>query len=130
MLLTWMKVCALQNICPSSSLTRSTHKHLPNSHGRFAVLGRFLYALNEFCREKYGMDHSISDFHVYEFAKVRKTACTYLATFNYLSCLHEPYFLAFQIWMCDQDKSNRIVHEFFQSQHFKDGIPVIPGGHS
>jgi len=35
-----------------------------------AVLGRFLFALNEFCRDKYGMDHSVSDFHVYEFAKV------------------------------------------------------------
>jgi len=64
------------------------------------VLGRFLFALNEFCREKYGMDHSVSDFHVYEFAKV---------------------------WMCDQDRSNKIVHEFFDSQHFQDGIPVIPG---
>lgn len=35
-----------------------------------AVLGRFLWALNEFCREEYGMDHSISEFSVYEFAKV------------------------------------------------------------
>jgi 5' nucleotidase, deoxy (Pyrimidine), cytosolic type C protein (NT5C) len=31
-----------------------------------------------------------------------------------------------QIWRCDGDTSNRIVHEFFQSRHFVEGIPVIP----
>lgn len=32
-----------------------------------------------------------------------------------------------QIWNCSQDQSNHIVHEFFKSDHFNDGIPVIPG---
>jgi hypothetical protein len=35
-----------------------------------AVLGRFVYALNIFCKEAYGMDYDVSDFWVYEFAKV------------------------------------------------------------
>lgn len=33
-----------------------------------------------------------------------------------------------QIWNCSQDQSNHIVHEFFKSDHFNDGIPIIPGG--
>lgn len=32
-----------------------------------------------------------------------------------------------QIWGCNQERSNYIVHEFFKSPHFNDGIPVIPG---
>jgi hypothetical protein len=32
-----------------------------------------------------------------------------------------------QIWGCSQDQSNHIVHEFFESDHFNDGIPIIPG---
>lgn len=63
------------------------------------VLGRFVYALNHFCKEEYGMDYAVSDYWVYEFAK---------------------------IWNCDQDRSNHIVHEFFKSDHFNDGIPIIP----
>lgn len=35
-----------------------------------AVLGRFVYALNIFCKEAYGMDYDVSDYFVYEFAKV------------------------------------------------------------
>jgi hypothetical protein len=35
------------------------------------VLGRFLHKLNEFCKDEYGLDVDISDYHVYEFAKVR-----------------------------------------------------------
>jgi hypothetical protein len=34
-----------------------------------------------------------------------------------------------QIWNCSQDQSNHIVHEFFKSDHFNDGIPIIPGVH-
>lgn len=64
------------------------------------VLGRFVYALNKFCKEEYGMDYDVSDYWVYEFAK---------------------------IWHCSQDQSNHIVHEFFESDHFNDGIPIIPG---
>lgn len=64
------------------------------------VLGRFVFALNKFCKENYGMDYQVEDYWVYEFAK---------------------------IWHCSQDESNHIVHEFFKSDHFNDGIPTIPG---
>jgi hypothetical protein len=30
-----------------------------------------VYALNRFCKEAYGMDYGVSDYWVYEFAKVR-----------------------------------------------------------
>lgn len=35
-----------------------------------AVLGRFVYALNLFCKDRYGMDYSVGDYWIYEFAKV------------------------------------------------------------
>jgi len=66
------------------------------------VLGRFVFTLNQFCKEQYGMEHDVSDYWVYEFAK---------------------------IWNCNQDRSNHIVHEFFKSQHFNQGIPTIPGAY-
>ena len=34
------------------------------------VLGRFLHSLNTFCREQYGMRYDVSDYWVYDFAKV------------------------------------------------------------
>lgn len=66
------------------------------------VLGRFLHSLNKFCREEYGMQYDISDYWVYDFAK---------------------------IWKCSQDESNHKVHEFFTSNHFAEGIEVIPGSY-
>jgi hypothetical protein len=46
-------------------------------------------------------------------------------------CISHPlslaHNLASQIWGCDQDRSNHIVHEFFKSDEFRGGIPVIPG---
>lgn len=64
------------------------------------VLGQFVYSLNCFCKEEYSKDYSVSDYWVYEFAK---------------------------IWNCSQDHSNHVVHEFFKSDHFNSGIPVMPG---
>lgn len=64
------------------------------------VLGRFLFALNHFCKERYAMEYDVPDYFVYEFAK---------------------------IWGCSQDMSNHIVHEFFESPQFRGGIPVMPG---
>jgi hypothetical protein len=32
-----------------------------------------------------------------------------------------------QIWECTQERSNHIVHSFFASEHFRRGIPVVPG---
>ncbi|GMH33366.1 hypothetical protein BSKO_01200 [Bryopsis sp. KO-2023] len=64
------------------------------------VLGRFLIALNLFCKERYGMEYDVQDYWVYNFAK---------------------------IWGCSGDMSNHIVHEFFESPHFRNGIPIMPG---
>eukprot|EP00798_Chlamydomonas_sp_ICE-L_P011704 gene11704-34432_t len=64
------------------------------------VLGRFVYKLNHFCKEKYDMDYDVSDYWIYEFAK---------------------------IWGCTGERSNHIVHDFLASQIFTEGIPVIPG---
>lgn len=65
-----------------------------------AVLGRFVFSLNRFVLETYGMKYDVTDYWIYEFAK---------------------------IWKCSQEESNAIVHEFFKSNHFKAGIPTIPG---
>ena len=32
-----------------------------------------------------------------------------------------------QIWRCDQQTSNAIVHDFFESKHFRDDIQALPG---
>ena len=34
------------------------------------MLGRFVYSLNTFCKEMYGMDYDVDDYHIYEFSKV------------------------------------------------------------
>lgn len=35
------------------------------------VLGRFVFALNKFIKEEYELHHEVSDYWIYEFAKVR-----------------------------------------------------------
>lgn len=52
---------------PAADTTLSTPPPPPRPA---AVLGRFVYALNVFCKEAYGMDYQVSDYWVYEFAKV------------------------------------------------------------
>jgi hypothetical protein len=53
-----------------------------------AVLGRFVYALNKFCKEEYGMDYSVSDYWVYEFAKVSsKAGCHHGAQIFFKKCV-------------------------------------------
>ncbi|KAK3239658.1 hypothetical protein CYMTET_50428 [Cymbomonas tetramitiformis] len=64
------------------------------------VLGRFVYALNNYIEEEHKMIHDVSDYSVYDF----KT-----------------------IWNCSQQESNELVHSFFESPHFFEGIPPIPG---
>nr|BAK03118.1 predicted protein [Hordeum vulgare subsp. vulgare] len=64
------------------------------------VLGSFLAALNRFIAERYAWNHSVSEYHVYEF---------------------------FRIWNCSREKANLLVHEFFTTHYFKDGIHPIPG---
>lgn len=64
------------------------------------VLGSFLETLNVFVAEKYSTRHELSEFYVYDFMK---------------------------IWQCSQAEANHRVHAFFESRHFNDGIPTIPG---
>jgi hypothetical protein len=77
---------------------RHPARYLPPA--KRAVLGRFLYSLNQFCQEEYGIHHEISEFFIYEYK---------------------------QIWKCSQEESTHRVHSFFKHPLFLDGIPVIPG---
>ncbi|KAF5481593.1 hypothetical protein F2P56_002233 [Juglans regia] len=64
------------------------------------VLGNFVSALNRFIADRYFSNHSISEYHVYEF---------------------------FKIWNCSRDEADIRVHEFFKTPYFKTGIHPIPG---
>uniref|UniRef100_A0A0E0DY95 Uncharacterized protein n=1 Tax=Oryza meridionalis TaxID=40149 RepID=A0A0E0DY95_9ORYZ len=64
------------------------------------VLGSFLAALNKFIADRYSLNHSVSEYHVYEF---------------------------FKIWNCSRERANFLVHEFFTTHYFQDGIHPIPG---
>ncbi|XP_022730809.1 uncharacterized protein LOC111285564 isoform X1 [Durio zibethinus] len=64
------------------------------------VLGNFVSALNRFIADRYSLNHSVSEYHVYEF---------------------------FKIWNCSRDEANIRVHEFFKTPYFKEGIHPIPG---
>ncbi|XP_058216344.1 uncharacterized protein LOC131327282 isoform X2 [Rhododendron vialii] len=64
------------------------------------VLGNFISALNRFIADRYSLDHSVSEYHVYEF---------------------------FKIWNCSRDEADSRVHEFFKTSYFKTGIHPIPG---
>ncbi|CAK9328148.1 unnamed protein product [Citrullus colocynthis] len=67
------------------------------------VLGNFVSALNKFVADRYSSNHSVSEYHVYEF---------------------------FRIWKCSRDEANIRVHEFFKTPYFKTGIWPIPGAQS
>lgn len=86
----------------SSSSRSSQQRRLRVAVDVDEVLGRFLHSLNQFCHEEYDMRYSVSDYWVYDFAK---------------------------IWQCSQDHSNNLVHEFFDSHHFAAGIETIPGAY-
>lgn len=103
-------VLLLMNSFPAS-LSRLTGQNTSGAIGKYqltsstgacdlAVLGMFLWQLCKYCKEEHDISHGIDEFWIYEFAK---------------------------IWNCDQETSNHRVHEFFKSEHFRDGIPVIPG---
>ncbi|KAK4755847.1 hypothetical protein SAY87_009604 [Trapa incisa] len=64
------------------------------------VLGNFVSALNQFIADRYSLNHSVSEYHVYEF---------------------------FKIWNCSRDEADIRVHEFFKTPYFKLGIHPIPG---
>ncbi|CAN0901230.1 hypothetical protein LINGRAHAP2_LOCUS21301 [Linum grandiflorum] len=64
------------------------------------VLGNFVSVLNKFIADRYSMNHSVSEYHVYEF---------------------------FKIWNCSRDEADTRVHEFFKTAYFKNGIDPLPG---
>ncbi|XP_021894399.1 uncharacterized protein LOC110812049 [Carica papaya] len=64
------------------------------------VLGDFISALNRFIADRYSLNHSVSEYHVYEF---------------------------FKIWNCSRDEAAVRVHEFYKTSYFKKGIHPIPG---
>ncbi|KAL1531246.1 hypothetical protein AAHA92_33945 [Salvia divinorum] len=64
------------------------------------VLGNFVSALNRFIADRYSLNHSVSEYHVYEF---------------------------FKIWNCSRSEADHRVHEFFKTPYFKKGINPIPG---
>ncbi|KNA15944.1 hypothetical protein SOVF_093810 [Spinacia oleracea] len=64
------------------------------------VLGNFVSALNRFIADRYSSNHTVSEYHVYEF---------------------------FRIWNCSRDEADIRVHEFFKSSYFKNGIYPLPG---
>lgn len=64
------------------------------------VLGNFVSALNRFIADRYAANHSVSEYHVYEF---------------------------FKIWKCSRDEADLRVHEFFKTSYFKTGIHPLPG---
>ncbi|KAL4285461.1 hypothetical protein GQ457_16G001990 [Hibiscus cannabinus] len=64
------------------------------------VLGNFVSALNRFIADRYSLNHSVSEYHVYEF---------------------------FRIWNCSRDEADIRVHEFFKTPYFKKGIHPLPG---
>ncbi|KAH7574489.1 hypothetical protein ACOSQ2_008880 [Xanthoceras sorbifolium] len=64
------------------------------------VLGNFVSALNRFIADRYSLNHSVSEYHVYEF---------------------------FKIWNCSRDEADIRVHEFFKTPYFRTGIHPIPG---
>ncbi|KAJ3695751.1 hypothetical protein LUZ60_001128 [Juncus effusus] len=64
------------------------------------VLGSFLSALNKFIADRCSWNHSVSEYYVYEF---------------------------FKIWKCSRKEADILVHEFFKTHYFQDGIHPIPG---
>mmetsp|Transcript_7836 Transcript_7836/g.28977 ORF Transcript_7836/g.28977 Transcript_7836/m.28977 type:complete len:398 (-) Transcript_7836:2731-3924(-) len=63
------------------------------------VLGRFLHSLNQYVHSSHGHSYELEDYFEYNFAKV---------------------------WDCSGDESNDIVHSFFKSEFFTQGILPIP----
>ncbi|KAG5546939.1 hypothetical protein RHGRI_012843 [Rhododendron griersonianum] len=77
------------------------------------VLGNFISALNRFIADRYSLNHSVSEYHVYEFFKVY-----HILAFKLVLC---------HIWNCSRDEADIRVHEFFKTSYFKTGIHPIPG---
>jgi hypothetical protein len=55
--------------CMRMSMHACMNRCLMATHA--AVLGRFLFSLNDYYHKRFGKKYDVNDFHVYEFAKVR-----------------------------------------------------------
>ena len=95
-------------------------------HMLYAVLGSFLSTLNIFCTEAYSTRHELHEFYVYDFIKVHKDSGAFTCQRSVGGCFL-PHVPLLQIWNCSQAEANERVHAFFDSPHFTDGIPPIPG---
>lgn len=63
-------------------------------------MGRFVESLAEYVKEAENIDTEVGDYFVYRFAKV---------------------------WNTTEEESARIVHDFFGSERFQQGIATVPG---
>jgi len=93
---------ALTGVSPPRVSTGTTEKRLKVAVDVDEVLGRFVESLNEFYLDTYDERYHVSDYFEYCFRK---------------------------IWNCSQDESTEIVHSFFESDHFLEGVPPIPGAY-
>jgi len=59
-----------KEVAPFLSLLWLTFSHYLVLYILLAVLGSFLAALNKFIADRYSWNHSVSEYHVYEFFKV------------------------------------------------------------
>ena len=92
----------------SSLLGAKSESHVKRPRGyrpRIAVdvdevLAQFLLSLNSYYAERFGKQYHIEHYDEYYFCKV---------------------------WNCSPEASNDIVHQFFESHHFRDGIVPVPG---
>jgi len=60
----------VKEVAPILSLLWLTFSHYLLLYILLAVLGSFLAALNKFIADRYSWNHSLSEYHVYEFFKV------------------------------------------------------------
>ncbi|QDZ23033.1 haloacid dehalogenase-like hydrolase [Chloropicon primus] len=90
---------------PAGSTTRKATKRYRGSRPKVAVdvdevLAQFLLSLNSYYEDRFSKRYGIEHYDEYYFCK---------------------------IWDCSPDDSNDIVHQFFDSHHFRDGIVPVPG---
>ncbi|PON39200.1 5'(3')-deoxyribonucleotidase [Trema orientale] len=94
------------------------------------VLGNFVSALNRFIADRYSSNHSVSEYHVYEFFKIWNCSRDEgIICILALTDLHHS-----MIVFVDDGTFNLVfptsdirVHEFFKTSYFKTGIHPLPG---
>ncbi|KAF8697956.1 hypothetical protein HU200_035456 [Digitaria exilis] len=122
------------------------------------VLGSFLAALNKFIADRYSWNHTVSEYHVYEFFRVSihsnlkiysDPAVFFLQYGTALEKEVHPELLMLHVHLyfiritffgilnmqftilklsaAFNSAANYLVHEFFTTHYFQDGIQPIPG---